>query len=128
MTAHILMVDDEPDAEDLFRQNFRREIRRGAYAFLFAQSGAQALQILDDDADVTLVFSDINMPGMTGIELLSHIKETRPQVPVVMITAYGDKGTESRVQEKGAARFMTKPVDFAALKEQLPGILMAGNP
>jgi len=121
MNARILMVDDEPDAEDLFRQNFRREIRKGAIIFDFAQSGFEALELLEskDHAEVILVLSDINMPGMTGIELLDKVRQRWPDIPVFMITAYGDRSTEHKVREKGASNFMTKPVDFAALKDQL---------
>lgn len=121
MSARILMVDDEPDAEELFRQNFRREIRKGVYVFDFAQSGNQALELLDgeDAPDVILVLSDINMPGMTGVELLEQIKQKWPDIPVFMITAYGDRSTEVAVRQKGAECFLTKPVDFIALKQSL---------
>ena len=125
MSAHILMVDDEPDAEELFRQNFRREIRKGAIAFEFAQSGSEALELLDseDAPGIILALSDINMPGMTGIELLEKIRQQRPEIPVFMITAYGDTSTERTVRELGAAQFLTKPVDFAALKDQLSNMI-----
>lgn len=121
MTVRILMVDDEPDAKELFRQNFRREIRKGAYVFDFAESGNEALQYLDaaDTQQVVLVLSDINMPGMTGIELLEKVRSQWPAIPVFMITAYGDQSTERTVLELGAQQFLTKPVDFAALKHQL---------
>jgi len=126
MSARILMVDDEPDAEELFRQNFRREIRKGTIVFDFAQSGGEALELLtDEDAPkVILVLSDINMPGMTGIELLEKIRQQRPDIPVFMITAYGDQLTEHTVREKGAASFLTKPIDYAALKDQLSNIIV----
>ena len=125
MSARILMVDDEPDAEELFRQNFRREIRKGAYTFDFAQSGNAALEFLESEEapEVILVLSDINMPGMTGIELLEQIRQRRPDIPVFMITAYGDRSTERTVRDKGASQFLTKPVDFAALKSQLADIV-----
>ena len=121
MTTRILMVDDEPDAQELFRQNFRREIRKGVYAFDFALSGEAALEVLEgqEPPEVVLVLSDINMPGMSGIELLAEVRKTWPQVDVFMITAYGDNATEARVRELGAEHFLTKPVDFGRLKEDL---------
>ncbi len=128
MTARILMVDDEPDAQELFRQNFRREIRKGVYAFDFALSGEAALVVLKGQTPprVGLVLSDINMPGMSGIELLAEIRATWPELGVFMITAYGDNATEARARDLGAERFLTKPVDFAALKEDLSRTLEAG--
>ncbi len=127
MTARILMVDDEPDAQELFRQNFRREIRKGVYAFDFALSGEAALEMLKGQTPpgVGLVLSDINMPGMSGIELLAEIRETWPELGVFMITAYGDNTTEARVRDLGAERFLTKPVDFAVLKNDLSRTLEA---
>ena len=121
MTARILMVDDEPDAQELFRQNFRREIRKGVYAFDFAISGEAALVVLKGQTPprVVLVLSDINMPGMSGIELLAEIRETWPELGVFMITAYGDNATEAKARDLGAERVLTKPVDFASLKEDL---------
>ena len=121
MTARILMVDDEPDAQELFRQNFRREIRNGVYSFDFAQSGEAALNVLRGQTppEVVLVLSDINMPGMTGIELLAEIRKMWPKVSVFMITAYGDNATEAKARDLGAARFVTKPVDFGRLKDDL---------
>jgi CheY-like chemotaxis protein len=117
----ILMVDDEPDAEMLFRQNFRREIRKGVYEFLFAQSGQQALDLLasDEALDLLVVLSDINMPGMTGVELLETVKSRWPDLQMMMITAYGDVGTEESVTQKGARQLVSKPVDFAHLKSEL---------
>ncbi len=129
MSVRILMVDDEPDAQELFRQNFRREIRNGVYSFDFALSGEAALELLYGRAPpkVVLVLSDINMPGMSGIELLAEIRKTWPEVGVFMITAYGDDATESKARELGAARFMTKPVDFEVLKNDLSRILENGR-
>jgi DNA-binding NtrC family response regulator len=125
MTERILMVDDEPDAQELFRQNFRREIRNGIYRFDFALSGEAALELLDVGTPprVVMVLSDINMPGMSGLELLAEIRKTWPEVGVFMITAYGDTDTETQARELGAVRFLTKPVDFEALKEDLARIL-----
>ena len=121
MTTHILMVDDEPDAQELFRQNFRREIRKGIYAFNFALSGETALEMLKKKMvpEVGMVLSDINMPGMSGLELLTEIRETWPEVGVFMITAYGDAATEAKALNLGAKRFLTKPVDFTVLKDGL---------
>jgi CheY-like chemotaxis protein len=121
MTARILMVDDEPDAQDLFRQNFRREIHKGVYAFDFALSGEAALELLKGQTppEVVLVLSDINMPGMSGIELLAEIRKTWPEVGVFMITAYGDNATEVKARNLGAEQFLTKPVDFGRLKVDL---------
>lgn len=121
MTARILMVDDEPDAKELFRQNFRREIRKGAYIFDYADSGDEALQYLEaaQMPEVIVILSDINMPGMTGIELLEKVRSQWPDIPVFMITAYGDQATERTVLELGAKQFIIKPVDFATLKCQL---------
>ncbi|HMB48412.1 MAG TPA: response regulator [Afifellaceae bacterium] len=125
MTARILMVDDEPDAQELFRQHFRREIRKGVYTFDFAISAESALEILRGQAppEVVLVLSDINMPGMSGIELLAEIRNTWPDVSVLMITAYGDGATEARARELGAKRFLTKPIDFDRLKDDLSQML-----
>ena len=121
MTARILMVDDEPDAQELFRQNFRREIRKGLYSFDFAQSGEQALEVMHGQIppEIVLVLSDINMPGISGIDLLEKIRWEWPEVPVFMITAYGDRATETKAHSLGAQGFLSKPVDFEALKEQL---------
>lgn len=118
------MVDDEPDAEVLFRQNFRREIRKGVYTFFFAQSGQQALELLDGEAglDLLVVLSDINMPGMTGVELLETVKSRWPDLPMMMITAYGDVGTQESVTKKGAKQLVSKPVDFGHLKAELAAL------
>jgi len=129
MTTHILMVDDEPDAQELFRQNFRREIREQVYAFDFALSGEAALEILKGQTPprVVMVLSDINMPGMSGIDLLAEIRKTWPGVSVFMITAYGDNATETSARELGAECFLTKPVDFTALKQDLSRVIEASG-
>jgi two-component system, response regulator, stage 0 sporulation protein F len=129
MTARILMVDDEPDAQELFRQNFRREIRKGVYSFDFALSGEAALEVLKggEPPSVVLVLSDINMPGMSGIELLAEIRKVWPEVGVFMITAYGDSATEARARDLGAAMFLTKPVDFSRLKADLQHSIEASS-
>ena len=115
--ASILVVDDEPDVADLFRQSFRREARQGTYVMLFAVSGAEALDRLAKEIEPTLiaVLSDINMPGMDGLELLGEIKQRRPDLPVMMVTAYGDDDRRRRARELGASEFITKPVDFDPL-------------
>ena len=121
MTVSILIIDDEPDVADLFRQRFRREVRQGAYVLHFAFSAAQALERLDGDIEPQLIviLSDINMPGMDGLALLREIKVRRPDLPVMMVTAYGDEERRRRAAEIGAADFLTKPVDFDFLKERL---------
>jgi CheY-like chemotaxis protein len=121
MSASILVVDDEPDVADLFRQRFRREARQGSYVMHFAASGVEALDRLAEEIQPTLlaVLSDINMPGMNGLELLDEIKQRRPDLPVTMVTAYGDDERTRRARELGAFEFITKPVDFDQLKEQL---------
>ncbi len=120
------MVDDEPDAELLFRQNFRREMRKQKYDFLFAQSGEKALELLDgaEQPEVLVVLSDINMPGMGGMELLDEVKKRWPHLPVIMITAYGDIGTEAKAKEKGADQLVPKPVDFPQLKAALASMAL----
>jgi CheY-like chemotaxis protein len=121
MSVSILVVDDEPDVADLFRQRFRREARDGTYVMHFAGSGEQALDLLTDGIEPTLIvlLSDINMPGMDGLELLGEIKRLYPDLPVMMVTAYGDNERRRRASELGAFEFLTKPVDFDLLKEQL---------
>jgi CheY-like chemotaxis protein len=125
----ILVVDDEPDVEDLFRQQFRRDIRAGRFTMDFAQSGASALQkISDADAvPLILILSDINMPGMSGLELLPKAKASRPDVPVIMITAYGDGDTRRRALEGGAEALLTKPIDFSALRSEIDARLKPGQ-
>jgi CheY-like chemotaxis protein len=121
MSVSILVVDDEPDVAELFRQRFRRETRHGSYVMHFAASGEQALDLLAGEIQPTLIviLSDINMPGMDGLQLLGEIKQRRPDLPVMMVTAYGDDERRRRAHELGAFEFITKPVDFDRLKEQL---------
>lgn len=122
----ILVVDDEIDVKDLFEQRFRREIRSGEFHLAFANSGEEALQyLLSHPSEVVLILSDINMPGMSGFELLSHIREdynTPPPPVVMMITAYGDPESQQQAINLGANDFLTKPLDFAALKQKLKSI------
>ncbi len=122
MTSLILVVDDEPDVEMLFRQQFRRELRAGRFVIEFAQSAPAALRLISDasEADsLTLVLSDINMPGMSGLELLPRAKEIRPDVPIIMITAYGDAETKRNALKGGAAALLTKPLDFSSLRSEI---------
>jgi CheY-like chemotaxis protein len=121
MSVSILIVDDEPDVAMLFRQQFRREIREGVYVLHFALSAAEALNRLASEIEPQLIviLSDINMPGMDGLALLREIKTRRPDLPVVMLTAYGDDERRRRAAEGGAADFVTKPVDFDVLKIRL---------
>ena len=121
MSLLVLVVDDEPDVEALFRQRFRRELREGRFKMQFAQSAVSALQFIgnDDAASLILILSDINMPGMTGLELLPRAKAARPDVPIIMITAYGDADTRRKAQENGAEGLFTKPIDFGALRSEI---------
>ncbi|HME30047.1 MAG TPA: response regulator [Pseudolabrys sp.] len=117
----ILVVDDEPDVETLFRQQFRRDLRAGRFIMEFAQSAAAALQCIENaaNASLILILSDINMPGMTGLELLPKARAIRPDVPVIMITAYGDAETKRKAIEGGAEALFTKPIDFGTLRSEI---------
>jgi CheY-like chemotaxis protein len=121
MSFSILVVDDEPDVAELFRQRFRREVRQGIYVLHFAVSGEEALARLAGEIEPQLIviLSDINMPGMDGLALLRKIKKLHPDLPVMMVTAYGDEERRRRAGEYGASDFLSKPVDFDLLKEQL---------
>ena len=121
MNLLILVVDDEPDVEVLFRQHFRRDLRADRFAMEFAQSAPAALQRITDAAGVSLILilSDINMPGMSGLELLPKSKALRPDVPVIMITAYGDAETKRKALENGAEALLTKPIDFVTLRSEI---------
>ena len=121
----ILVVDDEKDVQVLFEQRFRKEVREGSMEFVFAFSGEEALQYLNTNQHkAVLILSDINMPGMSGLELLKHIKEKYEMPPpvVMMITAYGDQENFNEAMRLGADDFLTKPVDFVSLKEKLKQI------
>jgi CheY-like chemotaxis protein len=121
VSLSILIVDDEPDVAELFRQRFRREVRQGLYVLHFAGSGEEALERLDTGIrpELIVILSDINMPGMDGLALLREIKTRWAELPVMMVTAYGDDERRRRTDEYGALEFITKPVDFDLLKEQL---------
>ena len=120
-----LVVDDEKDVEMLFRQKFRKEIRRGEIEFIFAFSGQEALSFLNgsNPPDLVYVFSDINMPGMTGIELLETIKSDFPHINVSMISAYGDEDNYNKAIESGAKEFFAKPIDFESLRTEIYNML-----
>jgi CheY-like chemotaxis protein len=117
----ILVVDDEQDVEDLFRQQFRRDLRSERFEMDFASSAADALARVANASTrpLILILSDINMPGMTGLEMLPKVKALRPDVPVIMITAYGDDSTKQRALERGAEGLVTKPIDFDALRREI---------
>ena len=121
MSVSILVVDDEPDVGELFRQRFRRETRRGTYVIHFAQSGPVALDSLREGVRPRLIviLSDINMPEMDGIELLGEVKKSWPDMPVMMVTAYEDEERRRQAAALGASEFITKPVDFDLLKERI---------
>jgi CheY-like chemotaxis protein len=115
------VVDDEPDVEALFRQQFRRDLRAERFIMDFANSAGDALARIAStiEQSLILILSDINMPGMTGLEMLPKVKAIRPEVPVIMITAYGDAETKRKALESGAEGLLTKPIDFALLREEI---------
>jgi CheY-like chemotaxis protein len=117
----VLVVDDEPDVEALFRQQFRRDLRSQRFIMDFANSASDALKRITAtiEQSLILILSDINMPGMTGLEMLPKVKEIRPEVPVIMITAYGDPDTRRKALENGASGLLTKPIDFTLLREEI---------
>jgi len=121
LSTYILVVDDEPDVESLFRQQFRRDIRSARFFMEFAASAPEALERAKTIADpsLILILSDINMPGMTGLEMLPKVKAARPNVPVIMITAYGDEATRAKAIELGANGLLTKPIDFGLLRQEI---------
>jgi CheY-like chemotaxis protein len=121
MSVSILVVDDEPDVADLFRQRFRREVREGQYVIHFALSGEEALDKLSDGVrpELIVLLSDINMPGMDGFGLLRAVKHRYAELPVIVVTAYGDDERQRKASEYGATEFVTKPVDFDLLKQHL---------
>jgi CheY-like chemotaxis protein len=121
LSGYILIVDDEPDVEALFRQQFRRDLRAGRFLMEFAQSAPAALQRAADICEPSLILiqSDINMPGMSGLEMLPQVRARRPDVPVIMITAYGDAETRKKALERGADGLLTKPIDFAMVRQEI---------
>ena len=121
MSVYILVVDDEPDMEVLFRQQFRRDLRAGRFLMEFAPSAPVALARAAEirDPSLVLILSDINMPGMSGLEMLPKVRAQRPDVPVIMITAYGDAETRRKAIERGATGLLTKPLDFALLRHEI---------
>jgi CheY-like chemotaxis protein len=124
MSSSILVVDDEPDLAELFRQRFRREVRDGSYVLHFAASGEEGLRRLGEiRPEPIVILSDINMPGMDGLELLRQTKEMRPDLTVLIVTAYADEERRHRAAALGAAAFLSKPIDFAELKRRLAGLV-----
>jgi CheY-like chemotaxis protein len=121
LSVYILVVDDEPDVEALFRQQFRRDLRSGRFQMEFAMSAPEALRRAVEirEPSLILILSDINMPGMSGLEMLPMVRAARPEVPVIMITAYGDADTRRKAIERGAVGLLTKPIDFAALRQEI---------
>jgi CheY-like chemotaxis protein len=123
----VLVVDDEPDVEALFRQQFRRDLRAERFVMDFANSATDALSRVASSVgqSLILILSDINMPGMTGLEMLPKVKAMRPEVPVIMITAYGDADTKRKAIASGASGLLTKPIDFSVLREEIDSRLAA---
>jgi CheY-like chemotaxis protein len=121
LSVYILVVDDEPDVEALFRQQFRRDLRSGRFQMEFAPSAPAALARAADVSDplLILILSDVNMPGMSGLDMLPEVRAKRPDVPVIMITAYGDAETRKKAIERGAEGLLTKPIDFAVLRQEI---------
>ena len=121
MSVLVLVVDDETDVEALFRQQFRRDLRAQRFMMEFANSATEALARIASTTEqsLILILSDINMPGMTGLEMLPKVKQLRPEVPVIMITAYGDAETKRKALASGASGLLTKPIDFTLLREEI---------
>ena len=121
MSVLVLVVDDEPDVEALFRQQFRRDLRAQRFIMDFASSAPDALARVGDNTEhsLILILSDINMPGMSGLDMLPNMRTKRPDVPVIMITAYGDAETRKTAIERGAEGLLTKPIDFSALRQEI---------
>ena len=121
MSVSILVVDDEHDVADLFRRRFRKELKQGIYSIQFALCGQDALDKIKEqiEPELMLILSDINMPGMSGLELLTQVKNLLPSLPVVMITAYGDDDNRERARKLGAAQFLKKPIEFGELRETI---------
>jgi CheY-like chemotaxis protein len=129
LTVLVLVVDDEPDIETLFRQQFRRELRTGQFTMAFAPNANEALNLISGKLEVSLILilSDINMPGMSGLDMLPLAKAARPDVPIIMVTAYGDADTERKALENGAEGLISKPIDFSALRQEIRSRLGAAR-
>ena len=129
MSVLVLVVDDEPDVEALFRQHFRRDLKTQRFVMDFAVSAADALMRIAAPIEQTLILilSDINMPGMSGLEMLPKVRTMRPEVPIIMITAYGDPETKRKAIEGGATGLLTKPIDFTLLREEIDARLEQAN-
>jgi CheY-like chemotaxis protein len=126
MKVLVLVVDDEPDIEALFRQQFRHDLRQGRFTMDFATSGPQALGLIAAEGrDIILLLSDVNMPGMSGFDLLARARALRPKLPVVMITAYDDATTRALAADAGAEGLIAKPVDFSQLRDEIERRLAA---
>jgi CheY-like chemotaxis protein len=121
LSVYILVVDDEPDVEALFRQQFRRDLKSERFRIEFASSASEALVRAREigEPSLILILSDINMPGMSGLEMLPQVRAERPDVPVIMITAYGDAETRRKAIERGAVGLLTKPIDFALVRHEI---------
>jgi CheY-like chemotaxis protein len=121
LSVYILVVDDEPDVEELFRQQFRRDLKSGRFTMEFAPSAPAAMVRAAEvkDPSLILILSDIDMPGMSGLEMLRKVRAERPDVPVIMITAYGDAETRRKAIECGAVGLLTKPIDFGLLRHEI---------
>ena len=120
MSVLVLVVDDEPDVEALFRQQFRRDLRAQRFVMDFASSAPDALaRVSATIGQLILILSDINMPGMSGLDMLPKVRAAHPDVPVIMITAYGDAETRRKAIEQGAVGLLTKPIDFALLRQEI---------
>ncbi|MGB8839866.1 MAG: response regulator [Aliidongia sp.] len=130
MMLSFFVVDDEPDIVDLFQQRFRREVQNGECRLHFAQSGDEALRLIKEglDPEPVLILTDINMPGMDGLELLERVKQHRPELHVVMVTAYGDSERRRLAAERGATDYLVKPIDFVALKTLIKEIAANAAP
>ena len=119
LARRVLVVDDEPDVQVMFKQRMRREVRAGMYELFFAQSGLEALEVLRENPGIQLILTDLNMPGMDGMELLGALGESWPEVQAIVVSAYGDPQRINEARERGAQDFVVKPVDFSDLKEML---------
>jgi CheY-like chemotaxis protein len=121
LSVYVLVVDDEPDVEALFRQQFRRDLKAERFKMEFVLSAPEALVRAAGikEPSLILILSDINMPGMSGLEMLPRVRAERPEVPVIMITAYGDAETRRKAIERGAAGLLTKPIDFALVRQEI---------